>query len=588
MREPNHKKNRKTKSLKESEYIFRTIFENASDGVILADKESKRFLLGNKRILKDLGYSSEEFMRLGVMDIHPEKDVHRVLDQFEKLIRHELSILSDIPVRRRDGSVYYADISVIPIPLIDRTLVIGFFRDVTERRRMEETLRESDIRLRLHTENSPMAVVEWDSRFIVTRWGGEAEKIFGWSTAETVGKPIMDLNIIYEEDIPIVELTMKRLTDGESRYVVSANRNYTKTRGVIYCEWYNSVLFDAEGKMSSVMSLVLDITERKLSEESLRKSEERFRAALELSLDAFTMLSPVRGSDGTIVDFTWDYVNPEAGRILKYKPEELVGQRLLEILPGNKLNSDLFDRYIHVFESGEPHRYELYYESEGIQGWFRNMAVKVGENIAVSFSDITDRKRAEEELRRHRDYLDSMVMERTLELTSAYERLKQENSIRKKKEAALRLREKELKREQRELDEVNAALRVLLKHREEDKVKMGDDIVSNIKISILPFLKKLETSGLDVRQKEMLSIVRSMLKDITSPFIRTMTSGQVGFTPSELKVASLIREGKTSKDIAELLNVSFNTIITHRSNIRKKTGLSNQKKNLRSYLQSLE
>jgi PAS domain S-box-containing protein len=137
-------------------------------------------------------------------------------------------------------------------------------QEIAEREKAEEALRESAQRLGFHLENTPMAVVEWDARFIVTRWAGEAESIFGWSAAETVGRPIMDLNLIYEEDIPVVEATMARLTDGVSSQVVSSNRNVTKDGRVIDCTWYNSVLLDSDGAMASVMSLVLDNTEHKL------------------------------------------------------------------------------------------------------------------------------------------------------------------------------------------------------------------------------------------------------------------------------------------------------------------------------------
>lgn len=122
--------------------------------------------------------------------------------------------------------------------------------------------------------------------------------------------------------------------------------------------------------------------------------------AQELSLDAFAILSAVRDEKGRIIDFRWDYVNPAAGRILRRRPEELVGRRLLDVMPGNKDASDLFDRYMRVIETGEPHDYELHYESEDIQGWFRNMAVKLGDGVAVCFGDITKRKQAEEERER--------------------------------------------------------------------------------------------------------------------------------------------------------------------------------------------
>ncbi len=145
--------------------------------------------------------------------------------------------------------------------------------------------------------------------------------------------------------------------------------------------------------------LQAEIIEHMHAENELRKSTERLRAAQEMSLDAFTILSPVRNLNGNIVDFRWEFVNPKAGRLLQYPPGDLVGRRLLDVLPGNQVNSDLFDRYVRVCETGEPHDYELCYESEGIRGWFRNTTVKLGDSIAVGFSDITTRKQAEAALR---------------------------------------------------------------------------------------------------------------------------------------------------------------------------------------------
>jgi len=140
--------------------------------------------------------------------------------------------------------------------------------DITERKVAEKNRRESDARLRYHVQHSPLAVIEWDNNFIVTRWAGEAERMFGWSAEETVGKPITDLRMIYEEDIPIVEGVIKQLSDGVTLQVVSANRNYSKDRHILHCEWFNSVLPDSNGNMASVLSLVLDLTVRKQAEEA--------------------------------------------------------------------------------------------------------------------------------------------------------------------------------------------------------------------------------------------------------------------------------------------------------------------------------
>ena len=169
------------------------------------------------------------------------------------------------------GGRFYS-VSVSPSPGERYVNVYG--RDITEHKRAEEALRESEQRLRFHIENSPLAVVEWDANFIVSRWSKEAERVYGWNADEVIGKRIDTLNMVYQEDLPIVERTMARLTGGKERTVVSSNRNYTKSGAVIECVWYNSVLLDAQGTMSSVLSLVLDVTERKRMEDDLRRSRD--------------------------------------------------------------------------------------------------------------------------------------------------------------------------------------------------------------------------------------------------------------------------------------------------------------------------
>lgn len=138
--------------------------------------------------------------------------------------------------------------------------------------------------------------------------------------------------------------------------------------------------------------------ERAWTVAALQRSEERFRVVQELSLDAFTIMRSVRDDTGTIVDFTWEYVNPAAAKALRHSSDELVGQQLLALLPQNR-EIGLFERYVHVVETNEPHDIEIYYEGEGITGWFRNMTVKLGDGIAISFRDVTNRRRIEEALR---------------------------------------------------------------------------------------------------------------------------------------------------------------------------------------------
>jgi PAS domain S-box-containing protein len=126
--------------LKESEQRFKAIFDNAADGILLADVESKKFYIGNKVICQMLGCNPEEIKNLTISDIHPKEHLSYVMEQFEKQARKETTLAEDIPVKRKNGSVFYADINSFPIVLAGKTYLAGIFRDVTERKKIEEEL----------------------------------------------------------------------------------------------------------------------------------------------------------------------------------------------------------------------------------------------------------------------------------------------------------------------------------------------------------------------------------------------------------------------------------------------------------------
>ncbi|MFQ6043877.1 MAG: PAS domain S-box protein [Candidatus Poribacteria bacterium] len=139
-------------ALKESEQRFRTIFDNATDGILLADLENKKFYTGNGMICQMLGYTLEEIKNLGVMEIHPEEDLSYVIEQFEKQSRGEITLAEDIPVKRKDGSVFYADVNSSLITLAGNTYLMGIFRDITKRKRTETALLVRQERLKAINE----------------------------------------------------------------------------------------------------------------------------------------------------------------------------------------------------------------------------------------------------------------------------------------------------------------------------------------------------------------------------------------------------------------------------------------------------
>lgn len=153
--------------------------------------------------------------------------------------------------------------------------------------------------------------------------------------------------------------------------------------------------------------------------------------------------------------------------------------------------------------------------------------------------------------------------------------------------AERKLAEKKLKESEIALKEVNTALNVLLKNREEDQANMENIIVANVKDMVLPFLEKLGRSQLDEKQVTYVEIIQSNISNIVSPFLRQIPMKFFDLTPTEIQIADLVRKDKTTKEIAQILNASSKTIEAHRNRLRKKLGLTNQRIQLRDYLMTL-
>jgi PAS domain S-box-containing protein len=152
---------------------------------------------------------------------------------------------------------------------------------------------------------------------------------------------------------------------------------------------------------------------------------------------------------------------------------------------------------------------------------------------------------------------------------------------------ALKKREQELEMKTESLGKANTALEVLLKKREEDGKRLEERVLFNMRQVVEPYLEKLKNSILDERQKVYLSILEKNLNEIISAFPQALSSLYIKLTPTEREVASLVKQGKTTKEIASALGIAQRTAEVHRENIRKKFNLNNKKDNLRTYLTSL-
>ncbi|HWA33953.1 MAG TPA: PAS domain S-box protein [Cyclobacteriaceae bacterium] len=155
----------------------------------------------------------------------------------------------------------------------------GVSIDIEASKKAQDELKLAYQRLSYHMENTPLAVIEYDQHVCIRRWSARAEEIFGWTAEEVIGKSLnsKDFPFVYEEDVDAVNKVAEQLTKGLVDRNLNRNRNLTKHGEVLYCEWYNSVLRDQDGKVITILSLMQNVTEREKAAEVLKESYEEIR-----------------------------------------------------------------------------------------------------------------------------------------------------------------------------------------------------------------------------------------------------------------------------------------------------------------------
>ena len=267
--------------------------------------------------------------------------------------------------------------------------LLGICRDITERRRHEEEIRQSQQKLQMHLENTPLAVVEWDLDFRVAAWNPAAERIFGYTRDEAIGQH--GYFIVPPEIRPAVDGVWRELLAKKGGKRGNANDNITKTGQLISCEWYNTPLVDDAGRVLGVASLVQDVTERE-------RAEARFRGLLESAPDSMVVVD----GDGKIV-----LVNAQTEKLFGYRRDELLNRPIEMLMPErfrgkHPLHRADFSRSPQVREMGK--RLEL----EGLRKDGTEFPIEVslsplqtdqGVLISSGIRDVTERIALEERLR---------------------------------------------------------------------------------------------------------------------------------------------------------------------------------------------
>lgn len=176
------------KALQESEERYRALFEGANEGILVADIETRKYILTNPAVFQLLGYSQEEMKQLSIWEIHPEDSQEEVISQFGALVRGDKAVASNIPCLRKNGTIFYADIKASWATVDSKECLVSFLTDVSERRHALEAVKESEDRLRTILNSLQVGVVIIDAKtkkitdtnpVVVTMIGAPAEKIVG-------------------------------------------------------------------------------------------------------------------------------------------------------------------------------------------------------------------------------------------------------------------------------------------------------------------------------------------------------------------------------------------------------------------------
>ncbi len=220
--------------------------------------------------------------------------------------------------------------------------------EIAERQQTEEKLSQAVQRLNAHMDNSPLAVIEFDAAFRVIRWSKEAERVFGWTRVEVLGKSLSQMKWVFEEDIAQVNRVSDDFVSGETPRTLNVNRNYRKDGSVITCEWYNSAIYNSDGKMVSVLALVNDITQRQLAEESLKRyARELEEANKELESFSYSVSHDLRAPLRTLNGFSEMVLEDCAGKL-----DEQDRDYLNRIRNASQLMSQLIDDILRLSRIG--------------------------------------------------------------------------------------------------------------------------------------------------------------------------------------------------------------------------------------------
>ena len=378
-------------ALVESEDKFKRLLETMSDGYFVIQDNSLIFF--NEKSARMLGFEPEEIEGKPIFKLLPS-DIFNNLSEIHKqrLEGKKTPGVYETLMPRKDGTRSLVELSVKLITQDGRPAVSVLMRDISERRKAEEALRDSEEKYKSIFENANDVIVYYDLSGKVIEVNSGIKEITGYGPEEIIGNNFTDLGLLNEQSIQTVSHLVEEVLCGINPESREIEINH-KDGHTVYIEASPSRL--NRGDEEGLLIVIRDITERKRSEEALRESEEYFRALIDNSYDVIAIVN----SEGNI-----KYISPSVSRVLGYDPAEVMGGSGMIFVHPNEIESavEAFSQLL-VFPKNV---YSMILRVLHKDGSFR-IVETVARNflddpavdgIIVNYRDITDSKQMEEAL----------------------------------------------------------------------------------------------------------------------------------------------------------------------------------------------
>jgi PAS domain S-box-containing protein len=378
-------------ALRNSEVRFRSLVEQAADAIYIHDQDG-RFVEVNEQACTLLGYARDELLTMSVSDVDVSHDPVTTLSIWNS-VRHGETLTLDGEHRCKDGSLVPVEIRLGSFSFENEPLFLALARDVTQRRKVDAALRESEERFRNYFELGliGMALTRRDGSYI--QFNDRLCEIVGYERAELEHKKWAD--ITHPEDIENNIVDMKQILSGEINRFTTEKRYVKKSGEIVFASISVAGVRNINGDVDHTIAIVEDITQRKNAENSLRESEEQVRLLLN---------STAEGIYGIDLEGYCTFCNPSALKMLGYENEsDFLGKHIHDLIHHTTLNGEnISQEDCLICQAVEGEEFvqsddDVFWRSDG--SWFHteywgHRIEKDGELIGtvVTFHDVTERK----------------------------------------------------------------------------------------------------------------------------------------------------------------------------------------------------